>query len=752
MRLRDLYRDRIVWLFTALTLGYFFRPLTTETFYFRDLYRLFYAKKLFLSQCIRAGIVPLWDPLTAGGQPYLATPSNFFFHPSNLLYAILPPLEAFNVVLVLHVLVCALAAYWLARVVGLPLFAAAITGGVFAFSGYTLSTANLTPLLLGMPWIPLTLGLTHRALRDKRSIAPACIAAAMPLYSAAAELSAMLFATLIVWVLAARLPSSKRARGAAAAIVIGFAIALSLMQTLPALSVIRQSSRSEKRSYETFAEWSVNPRRLPELVVPRFFGETNTLSETGYWGRPLETLGFPYILSIYVGFPALLLACIGACKRLDVEVPTRALAGLAAAGLLFSLGGHLPFFRFVYDHVPLIGIFRYPVKAQIIALLPIALLAGCGAHNLECGGRAAVAVAWPPHSRSLAIGFAFVACLLAIGVAFSSPFATSFAHAFSFAPLGAAQRALLARSLVHATLAALALALARRPVALATVVLCDLAIAGFSVNHYAPRAIFDEPPIAAAVRRVIGDGRFYSPERKTVLAAPADDLMWLARWQLATLDGYNAALFGIPVIYHKDYDGLAPKQVAKLSAALERMTWEERRPWLNAGAVRAFITTDVVPGYQELGSMPTPGGRLRLYLNPSASSERFEPRHPERSRGTRARGGEMSAPSTHSGPSTTLGMTGVLTVRRSNDDAAYEVDAPADGLVIFSEPHYEGWTATVDAKPVPHRRADYAFTAVPVERGHHVIERRYWPPLLNAGIAATFAAAILLAFVSRFTS
>src|SRR5439155_8032908 len=136
-------------------------------------------------------------------------------------------------------------------------------------------------------------------------------------------------------------------------------------------------------------------------------------------------------------------------------------------------------------------------------------------------------------------------------------------------------------SFVHAAVAALAMALAvrsgeRRRAAIAAVVALDLAVGGAGVNVYAPRALFDEPPIAADVRRLVGTGRFYAAKRQIVLSAPTNEIFWLARWQIATLAGYTAAMFRIPVIYHTDYDGLAPRHIAAIGEQIDRMPWERR--------------------------------------------------------------------------------------------------------------------------------------------------------------------------------
>jgi uncharacterized membrane protein YfhO len=86
----------------------------------------------------------------------------------------------------------------------------------------------------------------------------------------------------------------------------------------------------------------------------------------------------------------------------------------------------------------------------------------------------------------------------------------------------------------------------------------------------------------------------------------------------------------------------------------------------------------------------------------------------------------------------------VRLVARAMSSARYEVDAPCRGLVVFAENHVSGWRATIDGRETPHVRADYAFTAVAVERGRHTIERRYFPPRLVGGAVGTVVAAVVL--------
>jgi diamine N-acetyltransferase len=651
-RLRDLHRERAVWLYAALTALFFHKPLTTETFFFRDLYGFFFPKKVLLASALRSGTFPLWDPFTNGGQPYLATPTYAALHPSNVLYAVLPPVAAFNIIIVVHFFLCAAGAYWLARVIGLPRIAAFAAGAAFAFAGVTLSSANLL-WVLALPWIPLTIGLAHRALREGRSIVPAAFTAAMPLFGSLPEAAVMLFVTLFVWMAAMRGVSMKRRAAALLVVVVG-AIGLSLVVTLPATSVVAQSSRGgEKRSWESFTRWSVHPRRLPELIVPQYFGPTDTLDDRDYRGRRWESGGFPLVLSIYFGAPLLILAVAGAMRPAPdgIDAPRVALALLALGALLLSLGCYLPGFRFLYDSVPLVTMFRYPVKALLMVLLPVALLA-------------ALAIASVAERRSAAL--------------------------------------------------------------LAAMVAIDLLAAGARVNAYAPRSIFDEPPIASMVRRTIGPLRLYSAPRPLVVRAPENHVRWLAMSHLTTLNGVPATTFGIPVAFNTDIDQLAPRAIVQLGARLQRLSWSGKKPILDAAGVAAILTPEDirVPGIVEVARFDTLAGPLRLYRNDGPKPARF------------------------AGPCAGAARL----VSRDLNGARYESASPCAGHVVFAETHYDGWRVTVDGDAVEPVRANVAFTAVKVPAGRHAIERRYAPPRFAAGLAGALATAVLLLLLARRTA
>jgi hypothetical protein len=72
------------------------------------------------------------------------------------------------------------------------------------------------------------------------------------------------------------------------------------------------------------------------------------------------------------------------------------------------------------------------------------------------------------------------------------------------------------------------------------------------------------------------------------------------------------------------------------------------------------------------------------------------------------------------------------------------IDAPRPGLLYASEAYFDGWSATIDGKPIEILPANYAFRAVPVPAGRSQIVFRYWPRGLTAGIVISAASALSL--------
>jgi hypothetical protein len=91
----------------------------------------------------------------------------------------------------------------------------------------------------------------------------------------------------------------------------------------------------------------------------------------------------------------------------------------------------------------------------------------------------------------------------------------------------------------------------------------------------------------------------------------------------------------------------------------------------------------------------------------------------------------------------------VRTTRLGPGALEMRVVTEAPGYLVISEWHYPGWEATLDGRPAPIRRANYAFQAVYVPAGEHRVVTRYVPRLEAMAFAASLlslAMALLVAW------
>ena len=378
-------RERELWLLVAGTALFFGLPiLLGQTYFFRDLYFWSFPQTARLAAMIRSGQSPLWDPLIYGGQPLLGNIQYFAFYPTTALSLILPAVTAVNLEIVLHFVLCAAAAYALARVLGLTPVSSALAGVVFVFSGVTLSFGNLFGRLLAMPSTVLLLLFWHRYLEEKRRLwfALAAAAGALIIFAGSAEQLVFSLALAAVWGVVYPYPSSSGSRIRRLVLAVPLTVAilgLTAVQTFPTAGVVRNSWRGAGLPSSERGLWSVNPRRLPELVVPGFFGDVGTMREADYWGAGAQDMGFPILLSFYLGATVLILAARAATSAAPGPLPRacRVLLGTVLSDRSSSRSADFSRPADSFDPTLLLGgVFRFPEKFLFMTPLAAALLAG----------------------------------------------------------------------------------------------------------------------------------------------------------------------------------------------------------------------------------------------------------------------------------------------------------------------------------------------------------------------------------------
>ena len=78
------------------------------------------------------------------------------------------------------------------------------------------------------------------------------------------------------------------------------------------------------------------------------------------------------------------------------------------------------------------------------------------------------------------------------------------------------------------------------------------------------------------------------------------------------------------------------------------------------------------------------------------------------------------------------------------NELRYTSDNSKDGVAVFSEIYYPGWTATIDGKPVEVARVNYVLRALRVPAGHHEIVLTFRPTSVTTTEYIAYAAIVLL--------
>ena len=174
-RRRGLVADGVVVLVLLfLCLLFFWQILTPDPLDRRwlakgDFTDQFYAFRTFLSQELWSGRLPLWNPFTLSGSPFLADMQAAVYYPLGLLIILLfgkggLPLIAVEIEVILHFFLASLFVYLLVKTLSGSRLAGLVSGIVYAYGTYLTSYPKVQMAILeGQTWVPLSLLAIHLA-------------------------------------------------------------------------------------------------------------------------------------------------------------------------------------------------------------------------------------------------------------------------------------------------------------------------------------------------------------------------------------------------------------------------------------------------------------------------------------------------------------------------------------------------------------------------------------------------------------
>ncbi len=345
---------------------------------------------------LAGGGLALWQPHVLGGTPYMGAFEAAVFYPPNLLFLIFPSALAANLSFALHFLLGGLFMHgWLARRKLHP--AACLAGGMmfmFCAPFFLRAYAGHLGTQHTIAWIPLIF-LVIDALIEETSLwwmLVGTFAVSMLLY--AGHPQTIFYTAIIAGVYTlARLPESPRKLASLGAMAGMNLLALGIwaVQLGAGLALMTECSRSGGVGYEFAAMFSFPPENWLTFLSPSLFGDRHADLANGagltphlmYWGRCYLWEMTPFFG--ICGLPLAVLALGLFWRRRIVWI----VAGCAAIGCLLAMGAHMPWFRFMHEHVPGFNVFRGNSKFIIPTVV---LLIWLAAHGID---------ALVPHSKEV---------------------------------------------------------------------------------------------------------------------------------------------------------------------------------------------------------------------------------------------------------------------------------------------------------------------------------------------------------------
>ena len=371
----------IILLFGLITMFFGTLIFTDATFYHRDIAKYYYPTKFFSTESIQNGQIPFWNPYLFCGTPFLATLQHGLFYPLGFLYYLLPFNIGFKYFFIIHFFLAGLFLYLLMRKLDLGIYSSSIGSIIFVLSGYLISLTNLLTSLSAVIWVPLVFLFFIEAIKKKSYFFSILVGLTLSLQFLVGQ-PEVVYMTLfmlgfyllfdIVWFIKQHKKEKLFHEIKPKLLIFISSIAIlslvSLIQIIPFLELVKNSSRVGGISFKQATYWSFHPLELISLIIPSF---SWNLMEVENWFRQY------WLQTAFLGIWPVILA--GLAFKFRQNYKNRVFFfSLAALSLVLILGKYTPIYYFLYKYIPGLNMIRYPVKFMFLLVFSLAILSGMG--------------------------------------------------------------------------------------------------------------------------------------------------------------------------------------------------------------------------------------------------------------------------------------------------------------------------------------------------------------------------------------
>jgi len=669
----------------------------------------------------RDGVLPFWLPGLFCGIPFGESIFPFIYHPMDLVGWLTNarPVDFYLTDTIIHLLLSAAGAAFLARAYGLSWVAAGTAAAAYMLGGILMTQVRvgIENFVRGAALLPWVAAFHARWAGGggNRNLAGAAFCTALMALSGAHQLVCYAFLALILLSFFPERGNGVPRAAAGAGIIFACAAVLAAVSLLPSIRYYLLSLRADP-SLPWLRASPLEFSELPLLLVP-------------------DMTGFPDRWRVfYLGLAATGLALVGARRP-----GTRKWSILMAAALLLAVAPRTPLGSLL-SRIPLYGSLRVSIEWLIVAQLSLAILAAHGADSIRANPGLVLRKA---SAAFLALGLFILVVRGVFGLAYHpGPLRLPARQAVRDSALcAAAGAALFAGGLHPAAASVMALAV---PWAVAADLLRWPMLAVLprqDVEGESPA----EDQLAGLLRATPGVFRTDSNESPPVINARITaGLEWVTGFHTAPMHRFTQ--FYLTAFSRKALPSILPWMNARFIVASSPSAGGDTYEPVSEVSVRD-ITAETE---RRMLLLETGDYAPRCYLatrlaqaSSLASTLDYLAARPPSSR--------WALPDSGAGITSAFRPAGgeARLVKRTPNEVAVSVTVRGDGYLVLNDSFYPAWESYIDGTRTRIIRTNWIFRGVQVPAGRHEVVFIFNSTLFRTGLWISFlAAAALAAFLA----
>ena len=316
-----------------------------------------------------------WNKYNYCGLPFMGSIAANVLYPITLIYdLIFPIVSAYNLSLIFHYFLAGISMYCFLKEYKLSKFACFMSGLIFMFGGTMTTHRTHSNFIFTIAWIPLIFLFLEKYRKSKRFefILISSIIYSISFFGGHPQI--FLYSSMIILVFILYytfiFKGGKNHYFLLSLLIFLISFLIISIQFIPAYELMKNSFR-ESIDYEFFQSFSFNPRLLPILFFPFFFGNQfyqvqNVPIYFGPWNFAE--------MAAYFGISSIPFLIFGLFKRSKHKYLWIFILILS---FFLVLGSHFPLYKLIY-YIPLINKFRVPARNWFGFGLAFSILAGFG--------------------------------------------------------------------------------------------------------------------------------------------------------------------------------------------------------------------------------------------------------------------------------------------------------------------------------------------------------------------------------------